>query len=234
MASAKGLAGTVALLLLHGANAALKNRVRSCPCVKTCSIYASLCVYQCTYMYTHTCIYMNMYICIHKLYVDMLTSLLSQNDKTPPELSDKEEVKTVFAEHFEKVDITNENQNWLLLICARLGLVSRVRALLQAGAKAAHTDEVRVCEGCGLRTLMYMHACKHAFVKKCAYADRVRAQERLCIDTLTPLTPCCRPPDPPAHACMISQIHTHTRAGRQNGPVAGVREPARGSGNGAG
>ena len=169
-------------------------------------------------MYTHTCTYMNMYICIHKLCVDMLTSLLSQNDKTPPELSDKEEVKTVFAQHFEKVVITNENQNWLLLICARLGLVSRVRALLQAGAKAAHTDEVRVCEGCVLRTLMYMHACKHAFVKKCAYADRVRAQERLCIDTLTPLTPCCRPSDPPAHACMISQIHTHTHV--QDGKTA--------------
>jgi hypothetical protein len=49
-----------------------------------------------------------------------------------------------FAELVEHTVITDDNKNALLLDCARLGLVSRLRAVLQAGANAAHADEVRV------------------------------------------------------------------------------------------
>ena len=73
-----------------------------------------------------------------------LTSLLSQRGKTPLECTENEEVKTAFAEHFAQVNITDDNKNELLLVCARLGLASRLRAVLQAGANAAHADKVRV------------------------------------------------------------------------------------------
>ena len=53
-------------------------------------------------------------------------------------------MKAAFAEHLERTDITDDNKNALLLDCARFGLVSRLRAVLQAGANAAHADEVRV------------------------------------------------------------------------------------------
>ena len=69
------------------------------------------------------------------------TPLLTQRGKTPLELASTDEVKAVFA---ELVVITDDNKNALLLDCARLGLVSRLRAVLQAGANAAHADKVRV------------------------------------------------------------------------------------------
>ena len=67
--------------------------------------------------------------------------LLSQNGQTPLELASTDEVKAVFVEH---TVITDDNKNALLLDCARFGLVSRLRAVLQAGANAAHVDKVRV------------------------------------------------------------------------------------------
>ena len=69
------------------------------------------------------------------------TPLLTQCDQTPFVLASTDEVKAVFVEH---TVITDDNKNALLLDCARLGLVSRLRAVLQAGANAAHADEVRV------------------------------------------------------------------------------------------
>ena len=54
-----------------------------------------------------------------------------------------DKVKAAFVEHAEHSDITDDNKNGLLLLCARFGLASRVRAVLQAGANAAHTNEVR-------------------------------------------------------------------------------------------
>ena len=54
------------------------------------------------------------------------------------------EVKAAFAKYLAQVDITDDNKNWLLLGCARYGLASRLRAVLLAGANAAHTDQVRV------------------------------------------------------------------------------------------
>ena len=70
----------------------------------------------------------------------MLTSLLPQDDNTPLECAGNQEVAEAFAEH---TIITDDNKNELLLVCACLGLVPRLRALLQAGANAAH-NQVRV------------------------------------------------------------------------------------------
>ena len=53
-------------------------------------------------------------------------------------------MKAAFAKYLAQVDITDDNKNWLLLGCARYGLASRLRAVLLAGANAAHTDQVRV------------------------------------------------------------------------------------------
>jgi hypothetical protein len=39
------------------------------------------------------------------------------------------------------VDITDENKDELMLLCARLGIVSRLPAVLQAGANLKHTDK---------------------------------------------------------------------------------------------
>ena len=50
-------------------------------------------------------------------------------------------MKTLFAEH---AIITDDNKNELLLACARIGLVPRLREVLQAGANAAHANKVRV------------------------------------------------------------------------------------------
>ena len=70
--------------------------------------------------------------------------LLTQEGNTPLVLARSAEVKAVFAELVEHTVITDDNKNALLLDCARLGLVSRLRAVLQAGGNAAHADEVRV------------------------------------------------------------------------------------------
>ena len=71
----------------------------------------------------------------------MLTSLLPQYGKTPLDYAKNDEVKTAFVEH---TIITDDNKNELLLACARIGLVPLLRALLQAGANAAHARKVRV------------------------------------------------------------------------------------------
>ena len=72
------------------------------------------------------------------------TPLLTQHGKTPLELASTDEVKAAFAELVEHKVITDDNKNALLLDCARSGLVSRLREVLQAGANAAHADKVRV------------------------------------------------------------------------------------------
>ena len=72
------------------------------------------------------------------------TPLLTQRGKTPFDLASTDEVKAAFVEHAEHAVITDDNKNALLLDCARFGLVSRLRAVLQAGANAAHADKVRV------------------------------------------------------------------------------------------
>ena len=52
-----------------------------------------------------------------------------------------DKVKAAFVEHAEHSDITDDNKDALLLLCACLGLASRVRAVLQAGANAAHINQ---------------------------------------------------------------------------------------------
>ena len=74
----------------------------------------------------------------------MLTFLFSQDGKTAVEHAGNDEVKAAFVEHAEHSDITDDNKDTLLLLCALLGLAFRVRAVLQAGANAAHTNQVRV------------------------------------------------------------------------------------------
>ena len=54
----------------------------------------------------------------------------------------KEEVKAAFVQHFAQVDITDQNKNTLLLVLSRLGVASRLPAVLLAGADLKHTDEV--------------------------------------------------------------------------------------------
>ena len=68
----------------------------------------------------------------------MLTSLLAQDGKTPLDLVCDAQMGAAFAEH---TVITDDNKNALLLACARCGLLSLLRVVLQAGANAAHTDE---------------------------------------------------------------------------------------------
>jgi len=67
-----------------------------------------------------------------------------ENSEWAHELAGNDEVTAAFVEHAEHSDITDDNKDTLLLLCASLGLASRVRAVLQAGANAAHTNQVRV------------------------------------------------------------------------------------------
>ena len=71
----------------------------------------------------------------------MLTFLFSQHGKTALDLTHNAEVTAAFVEH---TGITDENKDTLLLACARSGATSLLRAVLQAGANAAHTNQVRV------------------------------------------------------------------------------------------
>ena len=67
-----------------------------------------------------------------------LTDSSDEFGQTPVDLAGSDEVKAAFAEH---TVITDDNKNALLLACARCGLLSLLRVVLQAGANAAHTDE---------------------------------------------------------------------------------------------
>jgi ankyrin repeat protein len=62
--------------------------------------------------------------------------------RTPVDLAaENEKVKTAFVEYYEEVDITDKNQDELVLLFVRLGLVSRLTAVLQSGANLKRTDE---------------------------------------------------------------------------------------------
>ena len=50
-------------------------------------------------------------------------------------------MKAAFVEHAEHSDITDDNKDALLLLCAYRGLAPRVRAVLQAGANAGHINQ---------------------------------------------------------------------------------------------
>jgi hypothetical protein len=98
-------------------------------------------------LHSHVCMHAHPRTCTparKTLSSDTLAPLLSQDGKTALELASNDEVKTAFVEHAEHSDITDDNKDTLLLLCAHFGLASRVRAVLQAGANAAHTGQVRV------------------------------------------------------------------------------------------
>ena len=98
------------------------------------------------------------------------TPLLTQRGKTPLELASTDEVKAELAV------ITDDNKNALLLDCARLGLVSRLRAVLQAGANAALINQVRVrarFRGSGSWVSVYL--CPHVFIYRAIHDIRVHA-----------------------------------------------------------
>ena len=110
-----------------------------------------------------------------------------------------DKVKAAFVEHAEHSDITDDNKDALLLLCACLGLASRVRAVLQAGANAGHINQVRVrarfrgMHAHCMRVYVRTHTHAHARLQACMhgegiYADRVRARERSGIDEHTDLT----------------------------------------------
>ena len=71
--------------------------------------------------------------------------------------------------------------------------------------------------------------------------DIYRRWRNLCTAAYSLRSPSPHPPFPPLmsscppHTCMraVTHLHTHTRTVRPNGPVAGVREKARGGGGGA-
>ena len=71
----------------------------------------------------------------------LTTPLLTQRGKMALDLAENDEVKAAFAEHAEHAAITDDNKNALLRLCARFGLASRLRAVLQAGADVAHADK---------------------------------------------------------------------------------------------
>ena len=71
-------------------------------------------------------------------------TLTDKEGKTAVEHAGNDKVKAAFVEHAEHSDITDDNKDALLLLCACLGLASRVRAVLQAGANAGHINRVRV------------------------------------------------------------------------------------------
>ena len=67
-------------------------------------------------------------------------TLKDQNNQTPVDLAQTEDVKAAFVEHYAQVEITDQNKNALMMLCARLGIASRLPAVLQAGADPAYTE----------------------------------------------------------------------------------------------
>jgi hypothetical protein len=66
-----------------------------------------------------------------------------QPSRTAVDVAANEEVKTAFAENFEQVDITNENKDELMFISARLGMVSRLTAVLLVPISNAPTRQAK-------------------------------------------------------------------------------------------
>ena len=95
-------------------------------------------------LHTHVCMHAHPRTCTPASKTHparMLTFLFSQDGNTALDLTHNAEVTAAFVEH---TGITDENKDTLLLACARSGAASLLRAVLQAGANAAHTNQVRV------------------------------------------------------------------------------------------
>ena len=68
-------------------------------------------------------------------------TLKDEDGRMSVDVPTSEDVKAAFVEHCEHFEITDQNKNALMMLCARLGIASRLPAVLQAGADPAYTDE---------------------------------------------------------------------------------------------
>ena len=109
--------------------------------------YASVMRHACTvyvHIYTCVCVCVCVFVYINDTHVYMYMQHM-QNGNTALELAKNAATFEFLREAGAKMpDITDENKNVLLLRYARNGAAHLLRAVLQAGANADHTDEVRV------------------------------------------------------------------------------------------
>ena len=128
-------------------------------------------------LHTHVCMHAHPRTCTpaRKTHpARMLTFLFSQDGKTAVEHAGNDKVKAAFVEHAEHSDITDDNKDTLLLLCARLGLASRVRAVLQAGANAGHINQVRVrARFRGSGSWVSVCLCPHVFSYRAIHDIRI-------------------------------------------------------------
>ena len=81
---------------------------------------------------------------INDMYEYMYIHLMQDGNTALELTTDAATFECLVAAGAKMPDITDENKNELLLRYARTGATPLLRAVLQAGANAAHTDEVRV------------------------------------------------------------------------------------------
>ena len=112
------------------------------------SVFAYMCVYVFVCVYICVCVFVYIYIFayINDIYEHMYINHM-QDGNTALELTkDATTFECLVAAGAKMPDITDDNKNELLLRYARNGVSPLLRAVLQAGANAAHADEVRVRE----------------------------------------------------------------------------------------
>ena len=110
------------------------------------SVFAYMCVYVFVCVYICVCVFVYIYIFayINDIYEYMYINHM-QDGNTALELSkDATTFECLVAAGAKMPDITDDNKNELLLRYARNGVSPLLRAVLQAGANAAHADKVRV------------------------------------------------------------------------------------------
>jgi ankyrin repeat protein len=101
-------------------------------------------------------------------------TLTDKEGKTAVEHAGNDKVKAAFVEHAEHSDITDDNKDALLLLCAYRGLAPRVRAVLQAGANAGHINQVRVrARFRGSGSWVSVCLCPHVFSYRAIHDMRI-------------------------------------------------------------
>jgi hypothetical protein len=114
-----------------------------CTSIRAVCVCNASCMY-CVCAYLHVCVCVCVFVYINDAYVYMYMQHM-QNGNTALELAKNAATFECLREAGAKMpDITDENKNVLLLRYARNGAAHLLRAVLQAGANADHTDEVRV------------------------------------------------------------------------------------------
>jgi ankyrin repeat protein len=126
IASEKGLESAVAKLLSLGADAAFKDEVRACSLA---------------HEYVHWASINGLESSLAKLLSLGADAALKDKECNTALDVAGEEVKAAFAKHYAQVDVTDQNKNKLVLVLSRLGVASRLPAVLRAGADLKHTDE---------------------------------------------------------------------------------------------